>query len=392
MSASDVGSQLWHGYDPSLSNGGHGGGLPFPGFDNSNGQDGHDEIFKPQPPNVGPTHPIGEGNNDNDDDYDDIDHGDYDDDKGGDYNDDHEWKPPVQNPDDKCKKWDWWGDQAAISVNLGNWLIPEWSWMGHPEGITYNGDIYSQCMGRTQGCTDEMELNWNTYIEEKDIEYISNHGANMVRIPVPYWAFISTNENEPYPESQLQKDNLERVLNVLPKYDLHAVVDIHSIPGSQNGLEHSGKLGEAYFLTQTSQYWERSLETVKAVTEFINTLPDDTRCKIAGIENANEIKPENEDQIGTTKKFAVESRKIVNEGGYTLVTSDAFLGPAKWTDVFTNGENVVLDVHRYWAYDEPNEVSDQSIADDLAKFATEISKFHLPVCKSSFSKTQSLLT
>lgn len=127
---------------------------------------------------------------------------------------------------------------------------------------------------------------------------------------------------------------------------------------------------------------------MRAVVDYVKSLPEDTQCKIAGIENANEIKPENEDQIGTTKKFAVESYDIVSDAGFTLITSDAFLGPSKWSDMFTQGENVALDVHRYWAYDEPSQVSDDSIADDLAKFAREAASFHLPIFIGEYSNAR----
>lgn len=56
--------------------------------------------------------------------------------------------------------------------------------------------------------------------------------------------------------------------------------------------------------------------------------------------------------------------------------------------MFTNGENVALDVHRYWAYDDPSEVSDSSIADDIAKFATEASSFHLPIFVGEYSNAR----
>ncbi|EOQ99270.1 hypothetical protein E3P77_02861 [Wallemia ichthyophaga] len=400
---SEVGSQLWKGYQGALGNGGHGGGLPFPGFDNANGQGGS---FRPDAPELGPTFPVGGGeeggedypdypNNGNEAGYPDYpenggepEQPNYDGDQDSGETDENDMQPPPQDDNGKCHKWDWWSSEPAIGVNLGNWLIPEWSWMGHPDGISYNGDIYSQCAGRTAECTEEMRTNWEGYILESDLEYISNHGANMVRIPVPFYAFIDTTGDEPYPTDEAQKMELTRVLNLLPAYGLHAVIDIHAVPGSQNGLEHSGRLGEAYFLTQTSQYWERALNTVRAVTEYVQSLPEDTQCMIAGIENANEIKPENDDQIGTTKKFAVESYDIVNKAGFTLVTSDAFLGPAKWSDMFTQGENVALDVHRYWAYSDPASVTDASIADDLAKFATEAAASHLPIFIGEYSNAR----
>lgn len=56
------------------------------------------------------------------------------------------------------------------------------------------------------------------------------------------------------------------------KYGLRINLDMHSLPGSQNGWNHSGKLGTVGFLNGTMGIVnaQRSLNYIRTVTEFIS--------------------------------------------------------------------------------------------------------------------------
>lgn len=56
------------------------------------------------------------------------------------------------------------------------------------------------------------------------------------------------------------------------KYGLRINLDIHALPGSQNGWNHSGKLGTVGFLNGTMGIVnaQRSLNYIRTVAEFIS--------------------------------------------------------------------------------------------------------------------------
>ena len=56
------------------------------------------------------------------------------------------------------------------------------------------------------------------------------------------------------------------------KYGLRINLDLHAVPGSQNGWNHSGRLGETNFLRGVMGYAnaQRTLDYIRVITEFIS--------------------------------------------------------------------------------------------------------------------------
>ena len=56
------------------------------------------------------------------------------------------------------------------------------------------------------------------------------------------------------------------------KYGLRINVDLHAVPGSQNGWNHSGRLGDTNFLLGPMGYAnaQRTLDYIRIITEFIS--------------------------------------------------------------------------------------------------------------------------
>ena len=63
-----------------------------------------------------------------------------------------------------------------------------------------------------------------------------------------------------------------RLLGWARKYGLRVNLDLHTAPGSQNGYNHSGKLGQVNFLRGVMGYAnaERMLGYIRIITEFIS--------------------------------------------------------------------------------------------------------------------------
>lgn len=68
---------------------------------------------------------------------------------------------------------------------------------------------------------------------EQDFAEIAGAGLNWVRIPIPFWA-IETWGNEPF----MARTCWQYILQALEwarKYGLRVKIDLHTMPGSQNG-------------------------------------------------------------------------------------------------------------------------------------------------------------
>lgn len=56
------------------------------------------------------------------------------------------------------------------------------------------------------------------------------------------------------------------------KYGIRVNLDLHTVPGSQNGYNHSGKLGQVNFMNGIMGYAnaQRTLDYIRTITEFIS--------------------------------------------------------------------------------------------------------------------------
>jgi hypothetical protein len=89
------------------------------------------------------------------------------------------------------------------------------------------------------------------FINEDDFILLKSMGINVLRLALGYRHF----ENDQEPGKYLQKgfQHLDRVLELCRKYEIYAILDMHSSPGGQNPDSHGG--GEAGI----SEFWEDAL-------------------------------------------------------------------------------------------------------------------------------------
>ena len=105
---------------------------------------------------------------------------------------------------------------------------------------------------------------------EQDFAEIAGAGLNWIRLPIPYWA-IETWEGEPF----LAKTSWKYILQCFAwarKYGLRVNLDLHTIPGSQNGYNHSGKEGQINFMEGIMGFAnaQRALDYIRIYAEFIS--------------------------------------------------------------------------------------------------------------------------
>jgi glucan 1,3-beta-glucosidase len=122
----------------------------------------------------------------------------------------------------------------------------------------------------TNGGISQLENHYKTFITEQDFAQIAGAGLNFVRIPLPYWA-IEVRDNEPFLAHTCWTYFLKAVAWAR-KYGIRINLDFHAVPGSQNGWNHSGKMGSTGWLNGPMGIAnaQRSLDYVRIIAEFIS--------------------------------------------------------------------------------------------------------------------------
>lgn len=220
-------------------------------------------------------------------------------------------------------------------TNLGGWLVLE-KWMTPSlfDGTDAN-DEYS--FMQTTDATQKIKRHRDTFITESDFAWIHKHGIKVIRIPVGYWIFDG---DGPYSAAI---EYLDWAFDMAEKYSLQVIIDMHGLKGSQNGWDHSGKVGPSDWFKHKT-YRNESIVTAEHLVERYSK-----RDNFWGIQIINEPK------LGPVKVFKLLAfykqayRHIIPKlpKQTHFIVSDGYI-PRIITFLLPRSFNrLVLDVHIY---------------------------------------------
>ena len=246
-------------------------------------------------------------------------------------------------------------------VNFGNWLVLE-KWMS-PElfdGIDAEDEVW---LNRVMDQAEKEALlkkHRDTYITEKDFKQVADWGLNLVRLPVPFFVF---GDREPYIGCI---EYVDKAFDWAEKYGVQILLDLHTVPGSQNGYDNGGITGvckwcknpeEVEFalsvLERLAQRYgnRRGLYGIEVLNEPISWLVYTTAPSTGKARNKKEAEGSTYVPMKFLKPFYIEAykhlRRILPEEK-TIVFHDGFRLGA-WKDFFKKAgmKNVVIDTHIY---------------------------------------------
>ena len=162
-------------------------------------------------------------------------------------------------------------------VNLGNWLVLE-QWM-LPEMFAGTGaedEVWLNRKVSSDELKEKMKKHRDTFITEKDFAFIKEQGIGLLRIPVPYFIF---GDREPFNGCI---EYLDKAFDWAEKYGLQILIDLHTVPGSQNGYDNGGITGVCKWC-KNPQEVEFALTVLERLAERYKN-----RVGLYGIEVLNE--------------------------------------------------------------------------------------------------------
>jgi len=273
------------------------------------------------------------------------------------------WTPPLNT------SWTW-GTNKVNGVNLGGWFVLEpfirpdlFQKYQTATPLAQDEWTLSQAMTADTspgGGISQIEDHYNTFITEEDIAQIAGAGLNYVRVPVPFWA-MNAWSGEPF----LQQTSWKYILRFLGwarKYGIRVNIDLHTIPGSQNSFNHSGKDGQINFLLGIMGYAnaQRALDYIRSIAEFITQPEYQNLIPLFSVINEPRVADIGKNQISEFY-FQVYNmlRGITGFGagkGSFMVMHDGFQGTEAWAGFFPGADRLILDTHPYFAFNgQPND-------------------------------------
>jgi glucan 1,3-beta-glucosidase len=90
------------------------------------------------------------------------------------------------------------------------------------------------------------------------------HGPNHLLQPVGYWNIVDILDFEPYVPGAYPY--LIRAIHWAYEFGIKATIDLHGVPGSQNGQDNSG-LSNIFAFQANRTNFDRSLDAIRNLTE-----------------------------------------------------------------------------------------------------------------------------
>ena len=248
-----------------------------------------------------------------------------------------------------------YGQMPIRGINLGGWLSIEpfitpslFNKYKPNEGIIDEWTLTNKLGPSTAAKT--IEKHYSQFITEADFAAIQAAGFDHVRIPYSYWA-VTTYPGDPY-VPKISWRYLLRGIEYARKYGLRVNLDLHGLPGSQNGWNHSGRQGPIGWLNGTDGQLnaQRSLDLHTQLSTFFAQPRYKNVITIYGLVNEPKM---TELSISTVVAWTASATQIVRKSGMnqTVAFGDGFLGLTKWQGQLQGVEGLVLDAHEYTIFD-----------------------------------------
>jgi glucan 1,3-beta-glucosidase len=193
------------------------------------------------------------------------------------------------------------------------------------------------------------------FITSRDFSWIADHGFTHIRLPVGHWVF---GDEAPYVGAV---DLVHKALAWAEQYGLKVLLDLHSLPGSQNGQIHSGRAGEIAWHLH-SGHIERSLKLLERICKEFGR-----SSALWGIELINE--PHKSIPLNILSAYYSAGQGIVrrNCGPHVaVIVSDGFRPKAMIKRLRKDGlSNIIIDMHFYQTH---------SLLDKLLGFSRNLRK------------------
>lgn len=188
---------------------------------------------------------------------------------------------------------------------------------------------------QTPGARQKLREHQKTFIQEADFKWLRDNGVKAVRIPVGYWIVAG---DAPYASSI---GRLDWAFRMAEKYDIEVLVCLHGAPGSQNGRDHSGKVGRACWY-KSAAYRKQTIDVLEMLALRYRGSP-----KFWGLELLNEPK------VGV---FQFALRRFYRDAyarlakvlcpSTRIIFHDAFT-PRLMNAAITGSARTMMDIHWY---------------------------------------------
>ena len=247
-------------------------------------------------------------------------------------------------------------------VNLGGWLVLE-KWMTPSLFANMQAeDETGWCLQMGAQATTRLQQHWRSFITREDFFWLAEIGINAVRIPIGYWLFAQDYpyhrrfDSQPHPFVTGGDEILAQALDWAEQCGLAVILDLHAVPGCQNGFDNGGMKDICEWHTQI-EYREYTLAFLQKLAACYGSHPALWAIEIL-----------NEPHWDIASDYLIEYTRLAYQcirlycppERVAVVFHDAFRDYSEYTVLLQDAsyQNLILDIHRYQCFTEEDHQRD----------------------------------
>ncbi|MCJ1486053.1 exo-1,3-beta-glucanase [Schaereria dolodes] len=243
--------------------------------------------------------------------------------------------------------WDF-ANEMVRGVNLGGWLVLE-PWITPSIFQAQNGSVVDEwtLCEMVPDAVDILKQHWDTWATLADFQKIAASGFNTVRIPIGYWAYLKV-PGDPYVQGAAPY--IDSAISWARQTGLKVWIDLHGVPGSQNGFDNSGH-------RIPTPGWEQG-DTIAQTRSVIQQIASkyaqpSYNDVVVALELVNEPLASELQSTDTLRQFYVDGYNEVRKVSNTpVMLHDAFEPSGFWNDILEPqaDQYVIVDHHEYQVF------------------------------------------
>ena len=243
-----------------------------------------------------------------------------------------------------------YGKMPIRGINLGGWLNLEPfvtpSMFNYPASQNIVDEYTLTKMLGSAKAASMLEQHYSTWINWTEMVAVRDAGFDHVRIPYSYWA-VTTYGDDPY-VAMISWRYLLRGIEYARKLGLRVNLDLHALPGSQNGWNHSGRQGAIGWLNGTDGVLngQRALDLHNKLSTFFAQPRYKNVIAIYGLVNEPKMISL---PLAPVLNWTTSAIDIIRKNGLTqtIAFGDGFLGLTNWQGKLQGIPGLVIDAHQY---------------------------------------------
>ncbi len=155
-------------------------------------------------------------------------------------------------------------------TSLGGWMNMENFITGYPANESGQRQAIRVVLGQ-----DRYEFFFDRFMEyfftEDDARFIASLGLNLLRLPVNYRHF--EDDLRPFEIIESGFKHLDRVIDLCARHGIYTIVDLHAVPGWQNGNWHSDNPTHVALFWQHKHFQDRTVHLWQVLAEHYKDNP-----------------------------------------------------------------------------------------------------------------------